>query len=91
MNEEHRNVTPAERGPKDFGSPESLLASDELTREQKIAILRQWELDLREIMVAEEENMAAAEPPRISLDEVLNALDQLDAAPEAHPVPTKHG
>jgi hypothetical protein len=91
MNGEHRNVTRAERSPKDFGSPESLLANDELTREQKIAILRQWELDLREIMVAEEENMSAAEPARMSLDEVLNALDQLGAAPEAHPVPTKQG
>jgi hypothetical protein len=82
---------PSERGARDFGDPQSLLANDALTREQKIAVLRQWEVDLREIMVAEEESMTSTGPVRPSLAEVLAALDQLGAAPEDHPVPTKHG
>ncbi len=72
-------------------TPQQLLARDDLTQAQKIEILRQWELDLRERMVADEENMVAAEPMRVSLDEVLIALDALGAGPESHPVPTTHG
>ena len=71
--------------------PQQLLARDDLTREQKIGILRQWEQDLRELMVAEEENMSAAEPMNVSLDEVLVALETLGAGPASHPVPTTHG
>ena len=73
------------------GTPQQLLARDDLTREQKIGILRQWEQDLRELMVAEEENMMAAEPMNVSLDEVLVALETLGAGPASHPVPTTHG
>jgi len=73
------------------GTPQQLLARDDLTREQKIGILRQWEQDLRELMVAEEENMMAAEPMNVSLDEVLVALGTLGAGPASHPVPTTHG
>lgn len=72
-------------------TPKTLLARDDLTREQKIQVLRQWELDLRELMVAEEENMPASEPGPFSLQDVLAALDQLDARSEDHPVPTTHG
>jgi hypothetical protein len=72
-------------------TPRQLLARDDLTREQKIGILRQWERDLRELMVAEEENMTAAEPMNVSLDEVLVALETLGAGPASHPVPTTHG
>ena len=72
-------------------TPEQLLARDELTNEQKIGILRQWEQDLRELMVADEENMTAAETMNVSLDEVLIALETLGAGPASHPVPTTHG
>ena len=72
-------------------TPQSLLTRDDLTREQKIQTLRQWELDLRERMVAEEENMPSSEPERFSLEDVLSALDQLSADPDSHPVPTTHG
>lgn len=54
-----------------------------LDREAKIAILRQWALDLRERMVAEEENMSSAEEPGVELGNVLRALDELGA--EKHP------
>lgn len=58
-----------------FSSPQDVVAASELTHEQKLAILRQWELDARELQVATEENMPGGEPAR--LDEVLAALAQL--------------
>lgn len=72
-------------------SPNKLLDRDDLTRDQKVEMLRQWELDLREGMVAEEENMPAAEPLTVTLDEVLDALRSLGAESQFHDVTTKHG
>ena len=40
-----------------FTSPEQVLTSAELSREQKIEILHRWEYDARQLEVAEEENM----------------------------------
>ena len=40
-----------------FKRPTEILQSKDLSREQKIKLLRQWEYDVREIQVAEEENM----------------------------------
>lgn len=93
MNEKSATNNELAKIAESFGSetPESLLAREDIGREQKIAILRQWELDLRERMVAEEENMPAAEPMRINLDEVLHALSKLGTTSESHPVPTTHG
>ena len=48
-------------------------------------------LDLREGMVAEEENMAASEPLAVTLDEALDALRALGAESQFHDVTTKHG
>jgi hypothetical protein len=42
-----------------------------LTTEQKLSILERWEMDARELAVAEEENMAGGESSR--LHEVLTA------------------
>jgi hypothetical protein len=72
-------------------TPNALLEREDLSRERKIAILRQWELDLRERMVAEEENMPAAEPMPVALEDVLDALQALGAGADEHPVPTTHG
>jgi hypothetical protein len=46
-----------------FATPEALLADQELTREQKLALLRQWEYDLHLMQVATEENMTSDAPP----------------------------
>jgi hypothetical protein len=86
MNEE--KTTPPAAG---AGTPQQLVAREDLSRAQKIEILQQWELDLRERMVADDENMPSAEPDSITLDDVLQALDALGAAPAGHPVPTTHG
>jgi hypothetical protein len=72
-------------------SPRDVLARDDLSRDEKLRLLRQWELDLREGMVAEEENMPAAEPAAVTLDEVLDALRALGAESEFRGVTTKHG
>ncbi len=60
-----------------FKTPEELLANNELSREQKIEILRRWEYDVRELQVAEEESMDGPQP--VTLDVVLSALRTLGA------------
>jgi hypothetical protein len=82
---------PRERTGFELVSPKDVLAREDLSREEKVELLRQWELDLREGMVAEEENMPPSEPLTITLDEVLDALRTLGAESEFHTVPTKHG
>ena len=59
-----------------FSTPEEVLEAKDLSRDQKIEILRSWEYDARQLQVAEEENMVG---PRINmLDRVINALRRLD-------------
>jgi len=48
---------------KHFATPEALLAEDDLSRDQKLALLRQWEYDLHLLQVATEENMTGDAPP----------------------------
>jgi len=48
---------------KHFETPEALLAADELSRDQKVALLRQWEYDLHLLQVATEENMTGTASP----------------------------
>ena len=74
-----------------FRGPEDVLQRAELTRAQKIEILRRWKFDALELQVAEEENMGSGQPSDI-LDRVLQALRVLNAGPDsAHSPPTKHG
>ncbi len=60
-----------------FRGPEDVLKRDELTREQKIEILRRWKFDALQLQVAEEENMGSEQPSDI-LDRVLQALHALN-------------
>lgn len=48
---------------KHFATPEALLAANDFTRDQKLALLRQWEYDLHLLQVATEENMTGDAPP----------------------------
>ncbi len=52
-----------------FKAPEDILNSHELSREQKIEILRRWEYDARELEVAEEESMVGSMPDM--LDQIM--------------------
>lgn len=63
---------------KHFATPESLLADASLTREQKLALLRQWEYDLHLLQVATEENMTGDATPGNNAEQ----LRQVHAAAE---------
>ena len=57
-----------------FTSPEQVLTSAELSREQKIEILHRWEYDARQMEVAEEANMLSDSDQPDILDEILPDL-----------------
>jgi hypothetical protein len=42
---------------REFDRPRDILDSHDLSSEQKIKLLKEWEIDLRELQVASEENM----------------------------------
>jgi hypothetical protein len=71
-----------------FKTPQELLANDELSRQQKIEILRRWEYDVRQLQVAEEESMEGPQP--VTLEAVLQALRAISApADPERSAPTK--
>ena len=75
-----------------FKTPEEVVDSGDLSREQKIEILRRWEYDLRELQVADEESMTAPKPEAGTLDIVLKALHAVGAPPDVErTAPTKQG
>jgi hypothetical protein len=61
-----------------FASPADVVRSDEISRAEKIQILRRWEYDAQLLEVAQEENMMGGTGSRLA--EVLNALHALGAA-----------
>lgn len=63
-----------------FRAPEDVLRRADLSREQKIDILRRWAYDARELEVAADEGMPATQPD--ILDQILHALHVLDAGLE---------
>lgn len=74
---------------KYFASPADVLRADDFSSTDKVRILRQWEMDARELAVAEDENMGGGET--MQLDLVLQALHQLGEAASGAKSPTKHG
>ncbi len=71
-----------------FATPEQVLERDDLTREQKIEILRLWEYDAAEAEVATEEGMPGGNGDL--LQRILLALEGLGAGSEVGDVgPTK--
>ncbi len=72
-----------------FKDPNEVVASDELTRDQKIEILRRWEYDAHQLEVAEEEAGMGVRRPEI-LDRVIQALHTLGGERDTeHTPPTK--
>ncbi|NIR47719.1 hypothetical protein GWO43_04605 [candidate division KSB1 bacterium] len=59
-----------------FDSPEAVLQEERLDKADKIEILRRWEYDVRELQVAEEENMGGTKTGQL-LKEILDAQKQL--------------
>ncbi len=72
-----------------FKDPNEVVASDELTRDLKIEILRRWEYDAHQLEVAEEEAGMGVRRPEI-LDQVIQALHTLGGERDTeHTPPTK--
>ena len=72
-----------------FKDPKDVVANVELTRDQKIEILRRWEYDARQLEVAEEEAGMAVRRPDM-FDRVVQALHALDVKRDVeHTPPTK--
>ena len=84
------DVTKAMLDPtKVFKEPKDVVASNELTRNQKIEILRRWESDARALEMAEEEAGTAILGPEM-FDRVVQALHALGAERDTeHGPPTK--
>ena len=62
-----------------FKHPQDVLATS-LSQEDKIKILQSWEYDLRDLAVAEEENMAKGESSNADLLSTIHKiLDDLNA------------
>ncbi len=72
-----------------FKDPTDVVADENLSRDQKIEILRRWEYDARELEVAEEEaGMAVLQPDMF--DRVIQALHTLGVELDTeHTPPTK--
>ena len=66
---------------KMFATPAELCNAPDLSSEEKIYLLKQWETDLRLLMVASEENMTGTSPGRTAelLRVVHQKLDDLGA------------
>jgi hypothetical protein len=72
--------------------PQDIADHDAMSHAQKIALLEEWEQDLREEMVAEEENMSGVGGPVAdTLADVLRALAGLGRDNVSRPVPDKQG
>lgn len=70
-----------------FAAPADVLHAEELSKEQKVAILLQWEYDESEIAVAQEEGMPGGDTKR--LQAIAQALGELQPAGDGPTGPTK--
>ena len=68
-----------------YNHPEEVLNDANLSRDEKIAILREWHYDAMRLQESEAENMSGGEPDRLRA--VSNALLKLGVSPakEADP------
>lgn len=89
------NLNEAKVNPsKFFKHPKDVLVHSGLSREAKIDILRQWEVDARLMAVAEEENMGSGENGHLgAIVSALLALGDENKGPDADAAspPTKLG
>lgn len=74
-----------------FAKPADVCEADGIARDEKIRILRRWEYDVRQMNVAEEENMPGNDDA-VTLSDVLEALKALGYEPHTEDdPPTKQG
>ena len=78
-----------------FDRPRDIFSSHDLSPQQKIKLLKEWEFDLRELQVASEENMTADTASGATaelLRECRRVLAMLGAADgDSGGAPTKQG
>lgn len=74
--------------PAAFPRPSDVLLRGDLSRDEKIRILKRWEYDARLVEVAQEENMSGARPSALS--EILDSLHRLGVSGSSSS-PTKGG
>jgi hypothetical protein len=67
-----------------FDSPRSVLEADDLSQQEKIEVLTNWANEIRQLQVAEEENMSGAAGLGERLAAVENALLELDVDDTDH-------
>ena len=72
-----------------YRSPKEVVSDPDFDGKQKIKILRQWELDARELQVATEEGMTGGEDNH--LREVREVLKNIDMHDDDNNAPTKQG
>jgi hypothetical protein len=59
---------------KVYAQPKDIIDADDLSYQQKVKLLRQWEFDLRENLVASEENMMNETSPEGHSAELLRGV-----------------
>ena len=59
---------------KVYADPNDIIGAEDLSQQQKVKLLRQWEFDLRENLVASEENMTAENTPEGHSAELLRGV-----------------
>ncbi|MGD8782910.1 MAG: hypothetical protein PVG75_00655 [Thioalkalispiraceae bacterium] len=73
-----------------YHNPVDVLNDESLSDQQRLEILRSWELDARELDVAREEGMLGGEENSL-LEDILAAIDELDIPDTKHTAPNKQG
>lgn len=63
-----------------FASPGQVLTTDQLSREQKVQILRRWDDDTKLLLTAQSEGMQANDSAADVLKQVQDALESLQAS-----------
>lgn len=74
-----------------FDTPIAVCETSQLTPTQKIDILRRWDYDLRELQVADAENMTGGTSPAAQLRQVHAALRQVQGVAAEPQPPTRQG
>ena len=72
-----------------YRSPQEVLSDKQLNDSQRLQVLKRWELDQRELEVAQEEGMTGGETSM--LHEILEAMEKLNVDIDSPEAPTKHG
>lgn len=64
-----------------FDSPDEVVNAKQLSKDQKIQILRRWDNDARQLLTAQSEGMASGDSGSTVLTQVQEALEALGAPP----------